>query len=314
MSGVSGGDQHFEMAERTTILRANTGSVSMGLNLPEKTPDRDEMGVCIEDYAAFAGFSEFEQVVYRSAAVREGTHDAKSQPGDLDLTIYSLKKYLRLALQGNPAVISLLYSRDLITSDARGLQLQELAGSIVSRTAGRRFLGYMEAQRQRLLGERGQKGVTRPDLVEKYGFDTKYAMHILRLGHQGIELLRDGKLTLPLEPSLATHIRSVRTGGRTLQEVLTEAGELERELKDLLTTSHLAEHPDRDTVESWMLMTYMNTWQARSSTNGSQAHLDGIERLASTMVKMNAGPKKLRAKKIEGFLVSPDTVSLSGGS
>jgi predicted nucleotidyltransferase len=83
-----------EEAEKHTIIRAVTGSTAHGLNLPG-TDDRDEMGVCIEPVEAFAGFSEFEQYIYRSAAEREGKQDACSQPGDLDLTIYGLRKFLR---------------------------------------------------------------------------------------------------------------------------------------------------------------------------------------------------------------------------
>src|SRR5688572_31106775 len=38
----------------------------------------------------------------------------------------------------------------------------------------------------------------RPELEEMYGFDTKYAMHMLRLGFQGVELLTTGRLNLPM--------------------------------------------------------------------------------------------------------------------
>jgi hypothetical protein len=48
--------------------------------------------------------------------------------------------------------------------------------------AGRGYLGYLRAQKELLLGARGQKRVNRPELVEAHGFDTKYAMHALRLG------------------------------------------------------------------------------------------------------------------------------------
>src|SRR3954466_1184907 len=93
-----------EMAESTTILRGPCGSNLHGLALPGND-DTDEMGVCIENLKDVVGFSEFEQFIYRSAAEREGRHDAPSQHGDLDLTIYSLRKFLRLAMQGNPQLI-----------------------------------------------------------------------------------------------------------------------------------------------------------------------------------------------------------------
>lgn len=259
-------DANYQMAVASTILRANTGSVSMGLNLPGKEPDADEMGICIEPIASHVSFNPFEQVVYRTAAEREHTHNAKSGPGDLDLVIYSLKKYLSLALNGNPAVLSLLWNRDPVVITPVGRELQGMRSVFASRRAGRAFLGYMTAQRLRMTGERGQKGVTRPELVALHGFDTKYAMHILRLGWQGIELLTTGELTLPLPEPIRSHILQVREGKFILAEVDAEAEDYERQLSELLTTSPLPEQPDRAQIEAWMLNTYRDNW-----SHGDQA-------------------------------------------
>lgn len=257
--------EYAAMAEATTILRVPAGSTLHGLHVPGND-DRDEVGICIEDLSAVVGFSEFEQYIYRTAAVREGKHDAPSRPGDLDLTIFSLRKFLRLAMQGNPQMVQCLFVPvrlcQLIT--ANGAQLQELAPLIVSREAGARYLGYLEAQRQRLLGERGQKKVNRPDLEMKHGYDTKYAMHILRLGFQGVELMTTGRLTLPLPDEHRAFVYAVRCGEVPIQEALTKAGELERQIKDLLHDGPLPAHPDRDRIEEWMLEKYWKVWRARA--------------------------------------------------
>lgn len=250
--------------ESATILQCEVGSGLHGI--ADGTPnDRDEMGVCLEPFQAFAGIRwTFEQHVYRTAAVREGRYDAPSQPGDLDLTVYSLRKWVRLALDGNPSVLLLLFAPNSRTTklDARGSQLRELAPSFASRQAGNRFLGYLQQQRQRLLGERGQKNVNRRDLVEKFGFDTKYAGHMLRLGAQGIEYLETGALHLPMAEPMRSRILAVRQGRVSLNDVLTEAGILEQRLKDLRDTSPLPEQPDRDRVEAWMLNLYWQHWAA----------------------------------------------------
>lgn len=263
MTGVSGGSPWREMAERRTILRAPVGSTIHGLHV-EGTDDRDEMGVCIEPLKATVGFHEFEQYIYRTAAEREGKQDAPSSPGDLDLTIYSLRKFLRLAMQGNPTIINLLFVPQSLCNvrDALGAQLQELTPFIISRQAGRRYLGYLEAQRQRILGERGQKKVNRPELEAKHGYDTKYAMHMLRLGYQGVELLESGHITFPMPDLARDMIRQVRLGGIPLDDVLSQTGKYERGIKDLLDTSPLREHPDTKTVEDWMLSVYYNSWKS----------------------------------------------------
>lgn len=246
-----------------TIIQAVVGSTAHGLNVSDSIEDRDEMGVLVEPFEDFAGFDEFEQLIYRSAAVREQRQDARSKAGDLDLCIYSLKKYLRLALKGNPTIMILLFAppEKLVVSTESGAQLQSLAPYLVSRKAGSAFMGYLQAQRMRLTGERGQKDVKRPELEEAYGFDTKYAMHMLRLGFQGVELMTTGRLTLPMPDPQRSWLLGVRTGKVTLQECLTRAGELERELKDLWEHSSLPRDPDRERVQKWMLQTYRAKWE-----------------------------------------------------
>lgn len=240
-----------EWVEGSTILRCEVGSGVHGI-AQEGTDDRDEMGVCLEPMRLAVGIqATFEQYIARDAAIREGRHDAPSQPGDLDLTVYSLRKWCRLALQGNPTVLVLLFAppSTTIIMDSRGAHLRELAGYFVSREAGARFLGYLQAQRMRLLGERGQKNVNRRDIVERFGFDTKYAGHMLRLGYQGVEFMETGRFTLPMPEPQRQRVCAVRRGEVTLNDVLTEVGLLEMRLRDLATESPLPAHPNRDTVD-----------------------------------------------------------------
>jgi predicted nucleotidyltransferase len=253
------------IAEPNTILRGLVGSTVHGLVL-SGTDDRDEMGVCVEQRRYVVGFGKFEHWVYRSAAEREGNPGARSQAGDLDLTIYSLRKWARLALQGNPTVLLLLYLPDdaLVIRTSVGVELQKLAPSFASRHAGKRFLGYLEAQRQRLVGERGQRDVNRVELVEQFGYDTKYAMHMLRLGHQGVEFLESGRLTLPMRDPVRHHLMDVRQGRSNLADVLAECTQLELRLSGLLNSSPLPLEPDLKTVECFVMDTYAAAWAKTS--------------------------------------------------
>lgn len=249
--------------DTSTILRCEVGSGAHGVATTGRD-DRDEMGICLEPFAlAWGTEGQFEQHIYRSAAERESKHDAPSQPGDLDLTVYSLRKWTRLALDGNPTVLMLLFGKPLVCN-AHGSRLRELAPSFASRQAIYRFLGYLTAQKQRLLGERGQKNVNRADLVAKFGFDTKYAGHMVRLGYQGIEYGETGRLTLPMTEPSCSRVLDIRQGRVPLNDVLTECGELEQRLADLKTTSPLPESPDVERVNAWMRETYLAWWHCEA--------------------------------------------------
>ena len=239
------------------------GSTVHGLNVNDGIEDRDEMGICVEPLEeAMAVSYPFEQFIYRSAVEREGREHARSTEGDLDLTIYSLRKWIRLALKGNPTVLLVLFTPEdqLVHCDELGSELRALTPAMVSRRVQGPFLGYLQAQKQRLMGERGQKRIHRPELEEMYGFDTKYAMHMLRLGFQGVELLTTGRLSLPMREPERSFLLDVRRGKVSEQDCLTRAGILERDLADLATTSPLAEEPDEKRIEEWMIAAYGRRW------------------------------------------------------
>lgn len=250
------------LTSKNVVLLTVAGSELLGLRSHEES-DRDELGIYVENMREIAGFGTEQHVVWRSAEARTGNANEPSGPGDVDLTLYGLRKFLQLALGGNPTIITALYAPAAFCREARetGLQLQGLTQSIVSRRAGKAFLGYLNQQRLRLVGQRGQMGVNRHRLVEEFGYDTKYATHMLRLGLQGKELLRNGALELPLSSSTREYLLDVRGGKSSLNSVLNHASELEQEIKELMNSSPLPENPDFDGVEQWMLATYRAFWR-----------------------------------------------------
>lgn len=250
-----------EIAEPNTILRVEVGSGVHGLAVNNQD-DRDEMGICLEPPEYVIGLKHFEQWVYRTQP-----QGHRSGPGDLDLTIYGARKWCSLALKGNPSVLIPLFvpSKHIIVESVEGYMLRDMAPAFASRRAGNAFLGYMQQQRQRLSGERGQKNVKRPELVDAYGYDTKYAGHILRLGYQGIEYMTTGRLTLPMPEPQRSFIVGVRKGEVDENEVLSRAGELEAELKETIEMSPLPDEPEYERVNRWLIDRYSNWWEYRQA-------------------------------------------------
>lgn len=244
------------MATFHTILKVDVGS--RGFGLAKLDSDYDEKGVAIELLGSHLSLlGKFEQLNHKD---EPGTHP--NYPQGRDLEIYSLEKFLRLALAGNPTILAILFAEP-IQIDNRGKYLKSLTPYIISRKAGRAFLGYMESQRQRILGERGQKRVNRPDLIEQYGFDTKYMMHVIRLGLQGVELLEYGTMTIPMGGVDRQYLLDVRNGKVPFNDCLDRAGQLERRLKDLLDTSPLPIEPNTELVDMAMRELYWNSWQGK---------------------------------------------------
>ncbi len=242
------------IARKGCILRGIVGSTVHGLSNPG-TDDRDEMGVCIEPIEYIAGLRPFEHWVFRTRP--EGV---PSGPGDLDLTIYGLRKYCRLALKGSPTVLLLLFiDGDLVIErSVLGAELQTLAPAFVSRRAGRAFLGYVDAQRRGLVGER--HATRTRELSDEHGYDTKYAMHALRIAHQGRELLSTGRITLPIAEPERSRLLQVRRGEVPLRTVLDRLHEQSALLEDSILESDLPDEPDRAAVDAFLVDAYQRFW------------------------------------------------------
>jgi|SRR5215472_2425053 len=110
----------------------------------------------------------------------------------------------------------------------------------------------------------GKARTSRPELVEAHGYDTKYAMHALRLGVQGVELLTTGRITLPVPEPHRTYLRSIRRGEVPLPEVLAAVEDAERELTRLREQSAVPQQPDRRWVDEWLHRSYLEFWSRRS--------------------------------------------------
>lgn len=181
--------------------------------------------------------------------------------------MYSLRKWMRLALDGNPTVLLPLFVPDdeLVRIDGLGRELRASADRVLSRRVGHRFLGFLCAQRDSLLGRRGGRHTNRPELVEEHGFDTKFAYHMVRLGVQGVELMETGRLTLPMPEPRATWLRELRRGEHSRDEALEAAAELEDRLTRLLCTGDLPEEPQREWADTWLVEAYRRHWAAQGA-------------------------------------------------
>jgi len=93
-----------------------------------------------------------------------------------------------------------------------------------------------------------ERNPKRQAIEAKWGYDTKHAMHLVRLMRMGIEILRDGEV-LVFRPD-AEELLEIRNGSWSYDEVVQFAEDSENEMKALSKTSTLPEEPDREAIEA----------------------------------------------------------------
>ena len=262
-----------QIAEQGLILRSQVGSGVHGTSISGQD-DRDEMGLCLEPPAYVTGLARvpagtgaqaqsvpFEQYQRHTVWDQPGGLANRSGAGDLDVVIYSTRKWARLALGGNPTVLLVLFVPDdeVVYRNRAGAELVDNAHRFVSRQAAERFLGYLRGQKAAMTGEVGAH-TNRPELVAVHGYDTKYAMHALRLGYQGVELLTTGRITLPVPEPQRAYLRAIRRGEVALDEVVEAVSAAEAELGRLKESSALPAEPDRQWVDHWLHRSHLAYW------------------------------------------------------
>lgn len=107
---------------------------------------------------------------------------------------------------------------------------------------------------KKLLADRLAKFGSRQELVSKYGYDTKFASHLIRLLKEGQELLATGGLRFPLYSK--DLLKEIRSGKYSMDEVLSLANFVENFVEELYEKTALPTKPNWKLVEHFVIETH----------------------------------------------------------
>ena len=266
-------DNGFPLEDHLVIF-AEIGSHSHGTYVPSTDPDSiddtDYMGFVIPPVDKLLGMYKFEHWVW--------------QHEELDVVIYSLEKAMRLLLKGNPNIVGMLWLRNesyLRISD-HGQHLMELREQFLSQRMYHSFIGYAHGQFDNMTSGafRGYMGEKRKQLVERFGYDTKNASHLIRLLTMGIELTKGEGLNV-YRTNDADMLMDIKKGKYTLDEIKSMAEKLFDEAELAKETTPLPEWPDEAymnnilwVIHSWSILRDIenlrnNQWTLKNGTKDS---------------------------------------------
>src|SRR6202789_2093383 len=184
------------------------------------TDDLDIYGVFLETPSEALGLQSRDHFVWSTAS-----DERRNGPDDVDVTLYSLRRWAALAANGNATSLHFLFADATSESDDSWGMVQAHRELFLSKRSSAQFLGFADNQLGRLTGAKGagKKG-QRPEYIGKFGYDTKAAMHCLRLYFECIDLMENGTITLP-RPERELLIE-VRSGEWSLERFLDEVKSL----------------------------------------------------------------------------------------
>lgn len=246
---------HVGFPYQQNLLMAFIGGSQLHGARVQGTDDTDWYGVFIEPPEKMIGFDRDEFFVYTT-----GGKEGGNSPNGIDVCLYSLRKWAGMAAKGNPSALHFVFANPQFST--------ECWNRIVARRdifASKRhvipFLKFADDQMERLCGRKGQKNIHRAALEQKHGYDTKYAMHVIRLYLEGKEYIETGKITLP-NPRVDLLI-SIREGKYQRSEIEEMGKQLQSEALFSEARSPLPDKVDLAAVSQLITRVYLEHWKSR---------------------------------------------------
>lgn len=169
---------------------------------------------------------------------------------EYDINILSIVKVFELARQGNPNIIDMLFTSDscvLFTSTVGNI-VRENRKEFLSKKIWPRYKGYSYSQLKH-LDNKNPIG-KRKDRVEQHGFDTKFALHLVRLLNFAEQILTNHDLSLQENNE---QLKAIRRGEWTEQQIRDYFNRKESELETIYLQSTLRDKPDEAKLKNILL-------------------------------------------------------------
>ena len=167
-----------------------------------------------------------------------------------DVAMYNIVKFFQLCMDNNPNMIDSLFvpRRCIVHSTQIGEHVRENRKMFLHKGSWPKFKGYAYGQMHK-MNTKNPEG-ERKELVEKYGYDVKFAYHVVRLLNEVEQILTERDLDLERNRE---QLKSIRRGEWKQNQIVEYFEMKEKSLEELYTKSDLPHSPDETAIKSLLL-------------------------------------------------------------
>lgn len=169
---------------------------------------------------------------------------------EYDFSIYSLPRYFTLCMECNPNLIDSLFTAQecILKLTQVGSLVRERRSLFLHKGVWTRFKAYAYAQLHKMQSRKPLG--KRAELREQFGYDVKFAYHVVRLLYECEQLLLHGELDLRRDRE---HLKAIRRGEISEAEIRSWASAKEKQLEYACLHSRLPEQPDVPAIRQLLL-------------------------------------------------------------
>jgi predicted nucleotidyltransferase len=162
---------------------------------------------------------------------------------EYDLSIYSIVKYFSLLMENNPNMIDSIFTpcRCVLHSTKVSETVRDRRKEFLHKGCWHKFKGYSFAQLSKIKNKTNSSNPKRSEMIDKFGYDVKFAYHVIRLLNECEQILMTGDLNLEQNRE---QLKSVRRGEWSLLQIDEFFESKQKTLEDLYAKSTLRHSPD----------------------------------------------------------------------
>lgn len=239
----------------STMYLTIMGSVAYGVS--GDTSDMDLYGFCIPPKdmifphlrGEIPGFGnqiqKFEQ--FQQHHILEKDHGK-----EYDINVYNIVKFFQLVMDNNPNMIDSLFTPQVcvIKSTKISEHVRDNRKLFLHKGSWHRFKGYAYQQMHKMRIKEPDETSKRYESIQKYGYDVKFAYHIVRLLNEVEQILVEGDLDLQRNND---QLKSIRAGEWPMSQIEQYFNDKERSLEQVYLDSKLPKYPNEPEIKRILL-------------------------------------------------------------
>jgi predicted nucleotidyltransferase len=176
----------------------------------------------------------------------------KSSGKEYDIVIYNIVKFFQLTMDNNPNMVDNLFlpRRCVLHSTEMYEHIRDNRRLFLHKGSYHKFRGYSLSQMSKINKGSNRANPKRQASIDKYGYDVKFAYHVVRLLLEAEQILATGDLRLDRDSLV---YKSIRNGEWSLEKLNKWAEEKERSLETLYANSKLPDRPNESAIKAILL-------------------------------------------------------------
>lgn len=238
-----------------TMFEGMTGSIAYAAS--DDASDMDIVGFCIPPkeiiFPHLTGeINGFGTQQPRFDVFQQHHIELKEHRKEIDLTIYNIVKFFQLAMENNPNMVDVMFlpRRCVLHSTPIYEHVRENRKLFLHKGSWSKFRGYAYSQLSKIKNGVNRSNPKRQESIEKYGFDVKFAYHIVRLVLEVEQILVHHDLDLECNGAV---LRSIRNGEWSLQKIEEWFANKEKALEEVYHNSSLQYSPNESIIKKVLM-------------------------------------------------------------